>query len=62
MCCKPVLHCLLHTASQMLIKVHAAVDEAVYVLIDLPGQVELFTLHDSLKHIVDTITNKWSYR
>lgn len=37
-------------------------EEVVYVLFDLPGQVELFTLHESLKHIVDTITNKWDYR
>ena len=37
-------------------------EEVVYVLFDLPGQVELFTLHESLKHVVDTVTNKWDYR
>ncbi len=42
-------------------KFHCA-DDASYVLFDLPGQVEIFTLHDNLRHIVDTITNKWDYR
>ncbi|KAL3137991.1 hypothetical protein ABBQ38_005230 [Trebouxia sp. C0009 RCD-2024] len=37
-------------------------NEATYVLFDLPGQVELFTLHESLRHIVDTVTNTWHYR
>lgn len=37
-------------------------DEVTYILFDLPGQVELFTLHNSLRHIVDTLTDKWSYR
>lgn len=37
-------------------------DDASYVLFDLPGQVEIFTLHDNLRHIVDTITHKWDYR
>lgn len=36
--------------------------ENTYVLFDLPGQVEIFTLHDNLRQIVDTITNKWNYR
>lgn len=34
----------------------------MYVLFDLPGQVEIFTLHDNLRHIVDIITSKWDYR
>ncbi len=29
---------------------------------DCPGQVELFTLHDSLLNIVQTMTNKWHVR
>ena len=29
---------------------------------DCPGQVELFTLHDSLLSIVQTMTDKWHVR
>jgi hypothetical protein len=33
-----------------------------YFLIDCPGQVELFTMHSSLKSILTTLTDGWSYR
>eukprot|EP00891_Asterochloris_glomerata_P002985 jgi/Astpho2/2985/e_gw1.00051.152.1_t len=33
-----------------------------YILFDCPGQVELFTLHDNLKGIITTLTDKWHYR
>mmetsp|Transcript_20684 Transcript_20684/g.57737 ORF Transcript_20684/g.57737 Transcript_20684/m.57737 type:complete len:313 (-) Transcript_20684:887-1825(-) len=33
-----------------------------YCLFDLPGQAELFMMHDNLKHILDIITQKWHYR
>ncbi len=36
--------------------------EGAYLLFDLPGQVELFTLHGSLRRIVDVLTRKWRYR
>ena len=36
--------------------------EGCYLLFDLPGQVELFTLHGSLRRILDTLTRKWAYR
>ncbi|KAL6764987.1 GPN-loop GTPase [Haematococcus lacustris] len=36
--------------------------EGAYVLFDLPGQVELFMMHDSLRVILTTITNTWHYR
>ena len=36
--------------------------EGCYFLIDCPGQVELFTLHESLLHIVQVMTNKWHIR
>lgn len=36
--------------------------EGCYILIDCPGQVELFTLHESLPHIVQVMTNKWHIR
>ena len=29
---------------------------------DCPGQVELFTLHESLLNIVQTMTDKWHIR
>lgn len=36
--------------------------EGCYILFDCPGQVELFTLHGSLKSVVCAITDKWHYR
>eukprot|EP00243_Klebsormidium_subtile_P008903 TRINITY_DN4326_c0_g1_i1.p1 TRINITY_DN4326_c0_g1~~TRINITY_DN4326_c0_g1_i1.p1 ORF type:complete len:301 (+),score=74.91 TRINITY_DN4326_c0_g1_i1:72-974(+) len=33
-----------------------------YLIFDLPGQVELFTLHPHVKNIIDTMTNKWNFR
>ena len=36
--------------------------EGCYILFDCPGQVELFTLHGSLKNVVSTIMDKWHYR
>ncbi|KAL4448240.1 hypothetical protein ABPG75_005459 [Micractinium tetrahymenae] len=36
--------------------------EGAYLLFDLPGQVELFTLHGSLRRIVDLLSRKWRYR
>lgn len=35
--------------------------EGCYLLFDLPGQVELFTLHGALKRILDTMTRKWGF-
>ena len=36
--------------------------EGCYFLMDCPGQVELFTLHDSLLNIVQTMTDRWHVR
>ena len=36
--------------------------EGKYLLFDLPGQVELFTMHGSLRRILDTLTTRWQYR
>lgn len=36
--------------------------DGCYLLFDLPGQVELFTLHGSLRRILDMLTRKWGYR
>lgn len=36
--------------------------EGTYLLFDLPGQVELFTLQGSLRRIVDVLTRRWRYR
>jgi GTPase SAR1 family protein len=33
-----------------------------YILFDLPGQVELYTHHDSLRKIADIMTKSWGYR
>lgn len=33
-----------------------------YFLFDLPGQVELYTHHSGMKHIVDKMTNSWGLR
>jgi GTPase SAR1 family protein len=33
-----------------------------YLLFDLPGQVELFMMHDALKAIVEEMVGQWSYR
>lgn len=33
-----------------------------YFVFDCPGQVELLTLHDSFQKVIQTITNKWSFR
>ena len=30
-----------------------------YFLFDLPGQMELFTLSDATRNIIETITTKW---
>jgi hypothetical protein len=36
--------------------------EGCYFILDCPGQVELFTLHESLQSIVQTLTNRWHIR
>ena len=36
--------------------------EGFYIIFDCPGQVELFTMHSSLKNVVKTITDRWHYR
>lgn len=33
-----------------------------YFLFDCPGQVELFSLHTGVKHILEIMTNTWNYR
>ena len=33
-----------------------------YFLFDLPGQVELFTLHSGMKRIITTLVDTWHYR
>eukprot|EP00242_Pyramimonas_sp_CCMP2087_P013125 CAMPEP_0198213160 /NCGR_PEP_ID=MMETSP1445-20131203/28707_1 /TAXON_ID=36898 /ORGANISM="Pyramimonas sp., Strain CCMP2087" /LENGTH=253 /DNA_ID=CAMNT_0043887771 /DNA_START=434 /DNA_END=1195 /DNA_ORIENTATION=+ len=33
-----------------------------YLIFDLPGQVELFMMHDSLRQIILEMNNKWDYR
>ncbi len=39
-----------------------ALDDDAYVLFDIPGQVELSTNHDSLKHVVQRLTMKYGFR
>ncbi len=34
----------------------------LYVLFDLPGQVELYVHHTSTKRLVERMTSKWDYR
>lgn len=36
--------------------------DGYYLLFDCPGQVELFTLHESLQNIVQVLTGKWHIR
>ncbi len=36
--------------------------EDTYLLIDCPGQVELFMTAGSLKRVVSTLTDTWHYR
>ncbi|KAK3256886.1 GPN-loop GTPase qqt1 [Cymbomonas tetramitiformis] len=36
--------------------------EDQYLIFDLPGQVELFMMHDALKEIVSLMSEKWGYR
>lgn len=36
--------------------------EDAYVLLDLPGQVELFTLQPSFKRVIQCFTDQWGYR
>lgn len=33
-----------------------------YFLFDLPGQVELYTHHSSVRNIVQTMTEKWNLK
>lgn len=44
-------------------RVEPLVREGKYVLFDLPGQVELFNMHDALKEIIEEITGpEWNLR
>ncbi|KAK9862866.1 hypothetical protein WJX84_005745 [Apatococcus fuscideae] len=36
--------------------------DGTYLIFDCPGQVELFTLHDSMKVIAEMLTNQWHVR
>lgn len=36
--------------------------DGCYFLFDCPGQVELFTLKNSMKSVIKTMTNAWHYR
>ncbi|KAL0488406.1 GPN-loop GTPase [Acrasis kona] len=38
------------------------IGDDVYLLFDCPGQIELFTHHETLKDLCDTISNEWNYR
>jgi hypothetical protein len=40
---------------------HVVVD-GCYFLLDCPGQVELFTLHNAMQNIIQTLTNEWHIR
>ncbi len=51
-----------HTDCTMTTTLHLWCAEGCYFLMDCPGQVELFTLHDSLLNLVQTMTNKWHVR
>mmetsp|Transcript_24880 Transcript_24880/g.59835 ORF Transcript_24880/g.59835 Transcript_24880/m.59835 type:complete len:305 (-) Transcript_24880:150-1064(-) len=37
-------------------------EEGKYIIIDFPGQVELFTHHKACQKIADLMTNDWNYR
>ena len=37
-------------------------EKECYLVFDLPGQVELFNLHESLKNIIAIMQNEWHYR
>mmetsp|Transcript_27413 Transcript_27413/g.52206 ORF Transcript_27413/g.52206 Transcript_27413/m.52206 type:complete len:307 (-) Transcript_27413:283-1203(-) len=39
-----------------------SLESDTYLLFDLPGQVELFMMHDSLKCVVQEMVNSWDYR
>ena len=37
-------------------------DDHVYFLFDFPGQVELYTHHNSVARLLETLTAKWNFR
>tara|TARA_B110000444_G_scaffold250921_1_gene278048 strand:+ start:249 stop:1322 length:1074 start_codon:yes stop_codon:yes gene_type:complete len=37
-------------------------EKECFLIFDLPGQVELFNLHESLKNIIGVMQNEWHYR
>jgi len=37
-------------------------DDQVYFLFDFPGQVELYTHHNSVAKLLETLTTKWNFR
>ena len=41
---------------------HVACADDVYLIFDCPGQVELFTVHASMKLIAETLVNTWHVR
>ncbi len=51
---------LCRSLSLMLLCCFAPAD--AYFLFDLPGQVELYTHHQSLRHIVDKMTQSWDLK
>eukprot|EP00775_Hariotina_reticulata_P006624 gene6624-6852_t len=43
-------------------KLEPLADSNVYILLDCPGQVELFTQHSHFKQVVDVLTKSWHWR
>ena len=39
-----------------------AANSRTYLLIDLPGQIELFTHHSAVKTLLSTLTQQWRHR
>jgi len=37
-------------------------DDQIYFLFDFPGQVELYTHHNSVARLLETLTSKWNFR
>ena len=43
-------------------KVEPLEQEGFYLVFDLPGQVELFMMHNNLKQVISILTDSWNYR
>lgn len=60
-----LIHCIDYLEANMdwlQEKIQPLLDSGTYIVFDCPGQVELFTMHQGMRRIIDVIQGQWHFR